>query len=314
MRLHHLRQELLVLHRAATPVIEVLDERLDEAAECLAHRVQCIPAPIGEIRYAYIVDHGDEASQSKPAQALSHLLNVVKVAIEVADRFCQHQPLREPRHAVHSLPNGEVRLVLPIEDMYCSWEPVEMHLEVPWAELFNEPVDIVQEPVGRQSGAQSRHPSVWSEHAEAQQPRCVGPCEGPSAMHLHGPFSKRTMGGIRRKSLCRKSRSRGLPASGSCPLHFGEPSTNKWTWMLWSSAIGTSRNARTTSIAEQYSRWRIPTFWSSTTVSPGVSVPVSDLANAWATSLLALTQTSITSTESWSSHPCWWLSESRALG
>ena len=136
-------------------MIEVLDERLDEAAECPAHRVQCIPAPIREIRYAYIVDHGDEASQSKPAQALSHLLSVAQVAIEVADRFCPHQTLREPRHAVHSLPNGEVRLVLPIEDLYCSSEHVEMHLEVPWAGLFNEPVDIVQEPVGRQSGAQS---------------------------------------------------------------------------------------------------------------------------------------------------------------
>ena len=270
--------------------------------------MQCIPAPIGEIRYAYIVDHGDEASQSKPAQALSHLLNVVMVAIEVADRFYgNHGTLFIPFRMVRSAWCFPSRTCTVRRNLWrCIWKFRGRGSSMNQWTSSRNPLGGNQalNPASRQHEANTRKHSrqaLWA-HGKDHLPE-----------HLHGPLSKRTMGGIRRKSCCRKTRSRGLPASGSCPLHFGEPSTNKWTWMLWSSAIDTSRNARTTSIAEQYSRtrasrsWRIPTFWSPTTMSSGVSLPpmASDLANASLMYLLALTQTSIMSTESWSSQPCW---------
>ena len=59
---------------------------------------------------------------AKPAQALSKLLRVAQVAIEVADRLHERQSLREPRHASQPLPIVKVRLVFPTEDTHCSRE------------------------------------------------------------------------------------------------------------------------------------------------------------------------------------------------
>ena len=57
-----------------------------------------------------------------PAQALSKHHCVAQVLIEVADRLCERQSRREPRHATQPPPNVEVLLVLPTEDTHCSRE------------------------------------------------------------------------------------------------------------------------------------------------------------------------------------------------
>ena len=257
MRLHHLRQELLVLHRAATPVIEVLDERLDEAAECAWH-AECNVFQRRLAKFDTRTSWTTETRPANPSQRKRFPISSMWLRSRQkwltdfvnTNHYGNHGTLFTPFRMVRSAWCFPSRTCTARRNLRrCIWKFRGRGSSMnQWTSSRN--------PLGGNQALNPASPSIWSEHAEAQQASFVAHGKDHLPEHLHGPLSKRTMGGIRRKSLCRKTRSTELPACSSCPLHFGEPLTNKWTWMLQSSAICTSSTSRTTSITEQYNRTR----------------------------------------------------------